>query len=70
MLVLARRKNQEIQIGEAVTLRVVEIRGNRVRLGIEAPTRIPVHRQEVQIATAEPSDKRLAAGSLTVNRLK
>lgn len=50
MLVLSRKKNESIVIGEganAITLVVVEIRGDKVRLGIEAPKDIPVHRQEV-----------------------
>lgn len=50
MLVLSRKKNESIVIGEganAITLVVVEIRGDKVRLGIEAPKDVPVHRQEV-----------------------
>ena len=47
MLVLSRRKNQVIEIGNDVKIVVVEIRGDKVRLGIEAPKEIPVHRQEV-----------------------
>lgn len=50
MLVLARKRNESIVIGqggEAVTVTVVEIRGDKVRLGIVAPKSIPVHRQEI-----------------------
>jgi len=47
MLVLSRKKNESIIIGEDVTIVVVEIRGNKVRLGVEAPKEIPVHRREV-----------------------
>lgn len=47
MLVLCRKKGQHIRIGDEIKLTVVEIRGDNVRLGIEAPTDIPVHRQEV-----------------------
>lgn len=47
MLVLSRKKNERIRIGEDITLTVVEIKGDKVRLGIEAPTEVPVHRQEV-----------------------
>lgn len=47
MLVLSRKKNESIRIGDDVTLVVVEIRGDKVRLGIEAPTAVAVHRQEV-----------------------
>lgn len=47
MLVLSRKKNESIVIGEGITIVVVEIRGDKVRLGIEAPTDVPVHRREV-----------------------
>jgi carbon storage regulator len=50
MLVLSRRKNESIIISNNVTITVVEIRGDKVRLGIEAPKEIPVHRQEVHDA--------------------
>lgn len=47
MLVLSRKKNESIVIADMITIVVVEIRGDKVRLGIEAPADIPVHRQEV-----------------------
>ena len=47
MLVLSRKKNECIVIDDKITITVVEIRGDKVRLGIEAPTDIPVHREEV-----------------------
>ena len=47
MLVLSRRKNESIVIGDEVTVTVVEIRGDKVRLGIEAPKSVGVHRYEV-----------------------
>ena len=47
MLVLSRKKNESIMIGENIIITVVDIRGDKVRLGIDAPTEIPVHRQEV-----------------------
>lgn len=47
MLVLSRKKNEKIMIGDGVTVVVVEIRGDKVRLGIDAPPEVPVHRQEV-----------------------
>ena len=46
-LVLSRKKNQSIIIGDSITIVVVEIRGDKVRLGIEAPKEVPVHRGEV-----------------------
>ena len=47
MLVLTRKKNERILIGDNIYLTIVEIRGDRVRLGIDAPAEIPVNREEV-----------------------
>jgi carbon storage regulator len=47
MLVLSRKKNESIIINNDITIVVVEIRGDKVRLGVEAPKEIPVHRREV-----------------------
>jgi carbon storage regulator len=47
MLVLSRKKNESIVINNDVIITVVEIRGDKVRLGIVAPKDVPVHRQEV-----------------------
>ena len=47
MLVLSRKHDEKIFIGENIVITVVEIRGDKVRLGIEAPVTVPVHRQEI-----------------------
>ena len=47
MLVLSRKKNESIVINNDITIVVVEIRGDKVRLGVEAPRDVPVHRREV-----------------------
>lgn len=47
MLVLSRKKDEKIIIGDSITLMVIEIRGDKVRLGIDAPKEVTVHRQEV-----------------------
>ena len=47
MLVLSRKKDEKIVIGDNITIMVIEIRGDKVRLGIEAPREVTVHRQEV-----------------------
>ena len=47
MLVLSRKKDEKIIIGDKITLMVIEIRGDKVRLGIEAPKDVTVHREEV-----------------------
>ncbi len=63
MLVLSRQRDESIIIGDNIVITVVDIRGDKVRLGIQAPTEIPVHRQEVYEAIqrenqrgGEPSD--------------
>lgn len=47
MLVLTRKQNESIVINDVIKVTVVEIRGDKVRLGIDAPREIDVHRQEV-----------------------
>lgn len=50
MLVLSRKKNERIVIDDNIVITVVEVKGDKVRLGIEAPKEIPVHRSEVHEA--------------------
>ena len=68
MLVLSRQRDQSIIIGDNVVITVVDVRGDKVKLGIQAPKEIPVHRQEVyeaiqrenrQAALLKPDDARL-----------
>jgi carbon storage regulator len=47
MLVLSRKKNESIVINDEITITVIEIRGDKVRLGVEAHKEVPVHRREV-----------------------
>ena len=47
MLVLSRKKNDSIVIGDNVVITIVDVRGDKVRLGIEAPREVPVHRKEI-----------------------
>lgn len=50
MLVLTRKVNEKLVINDDIVITVVEIRGDKVRLGIEAPRSVPVHRHEVWVA--------------------
>ena len=50
MLVLSRKKREQIVIDEDIVVTVVDVRGDRVRLGVDAPKGVPVHRQEVHTA--------------------
>lgn len=47
MLILTRKSGESINIGSDITIRVLEIRGNQARLGIDAPRHIAVHREEI-----------------------
>lgn len=47
MLVLSRKPNESIQIGDDITVMIVGVQGDTVRLGVVAPSEVPVHRQEV-----------------------
>jgi carbon storage regulator len=47
MLVLSRQRDESIMIGDNIVVTIVDIRGDKVRLGINAPTEIPVHRREI-----------------------
>lgn len=72
MLVLSRQRDESIVIGDNIIVTVVDIRGDKVRLGIEAPTEIPVHRREVyeaiqrenqRASQLDPRDTRAVGGS-------
>lgn len=60
MLILTRKVGERIVIGERINVYVIETKGQQVRLGIEAPGDIPIHREEVYQKIAE--ENRFAAG--------
>jgi len=66
MLVLSRQKDESIMIGDEVEITIVDVRGDKVRLGITAPKHIPVHRREIydaiQREKAQQSDGQVPAG--------
>ena len=53
MLVLSRKKNESIIINDNIVVTIVEVRGDKVRLGIDAPKEVTVHRREVYDAIKE-----------------
>ena len=69
MLVLSRKKNESIVINNDIIITVVEIRGDKVRLGIIAPKDVPVHRQEIFDATHGKEDAPESNAADTENSL-
>lgn len=50
MLVLSRKRNESVVINDQIVVTVVEVRGDKVRLGIQAPRDVPIHRSEIMAA--------------------
>lgn len=61
MLVLTRKTNESIIIGDEIKVTVVEVRGDQVKLGITAPKRISVHREEIYLAIQKENIKAAAS---------
>lgn len=75
MLVLSRKKNQSIRIGEDIVLTIVDIQGDQIRLGIEAPRGISILRQELYEAVKDSNKQaartlQLVDISTILNRVK
>ena len=64
MLVLSRQRDETIMIGDDIELTIVDIRGDKVRIGITAPTRIAVHRKEVYDAIRKANQQATAFDAL------
>ncbi len=68
MLVLSRQRDETIIIGDDIEITIVDIRGEKVRLGINAPHHIPVHRKEVYEAIKREGSDGAHVGSLAKRR--
>ena len=63
MLVLSRQKDESIMIGDNVEITIVDVRGEKVRLGINAPREVPVHRREVYDAIQREKEQKKASNT-------
>ena len=69
MLVLSRQRDETIMIGDEIEISVVDIRGDKVRLGINAPTRIAVHRKEVYDAIRKENAQAARLGATDLDSI-
>ncbi|MBM0066112.1 carbon storage regulator CsrA [Alkalicoccobacillus gibsonii] len=68
MLVLTRKKNEHIQIGEDISISILAIEGEQVKLGINAPRHIDIHRKEIYLAIQQENTE--AVNQLSLDQLK
>jgi carbon storage regulator len=70
MLVLTRKSEEAVRIGEHIKITIVEIKGNQVRLGIEAPLNIPVYREEIYEQVKQENRLSAVASAESFGKLK
>ena len=63
MLIFTRRIGEEIRIGDDIRVRIIDIKGKQVRLGIEAPPEVIIHREEIYLRINENNNKSNEAGN-------
>lgn len=69
MLVLTRLINETIMIGDEIEITIVDVRGDKVRVGITAPNSVPVHRKEVYLAIKQANVEAAAADAAAADQL-
>ncbi|MFZ5775703.1 MAG: carbon storage regulator CsrA [Thermodesulfobacteriota bacterium] len=69
MLILARKTGDAIAIGDDITIRVLEIKGGQVKIGVEAPAEVAVHRQEVYQRIVEENKRAAQEAPVDLNQL-
>ncbi|PBB05621.1 carbon storage regulator CsrA [Salimicrobium humidisoli] len=70
MLILNRKENESITIGDDIEIKVVSVEGNQVRIGIDAPSHLDIHRKEIYIAIQEENRAAAVASDDLMNLLK
>jgi carbon storage regulator len=70
MLVLTRKSNQSIMIGDDIEISVLSVMGDKVRIGIQAPRSVPVYRREVYVAIQRERDEDPLAGEQATGALR
>jgi carbon storage regulator len=69
MLVLSRKPNESIIIGDTIEVKVVEVRGEQVKLGITAPREISVHRKEIYDSIQQQNKQAAESGNADIDKL-
>ncbi|MBR5867445.1 MAG: carbon storage regulator CsrA [Spirochaetaceae bacterium] len=64
MLILSRKMNEKIKIGDEITVTIIEIRGDQVKIGVEAPKNVKVFRQEIFSAIQNENKAAVSPGNL------
>ncbi|MDX8363824.1 carbon storage regulator CsrA [Cytobacillus sp. IB215665] len=69
MLVLTRRKDEAIHIGEDIEITVLDIDGEQIKLGIQAPKHVEIHRKEIYVAIQQANNKATEASKDVLSQL-
>ena len=69
MLVLTRKLGEVIRVGDVITVRVLEVKGNQVRLGVEAPAEVRIYREEVYRAIRKENEEAAARAAVSLDEV-
>ncbi|MFY4775076.1 carbon storage regulator CsrA [Metabacillus sp. RGM 3146] len=70
MLVLTRKLNESIQIGDNIEIKIVAIQGDQIKLGIEAPKHVEIHRKEIYLSIQEENNQAASISASILDQLK